>query len=732
MKSSQFPFLPSVFMLSVFFLFSGSVLGQEAFSALPKNLRQHLEAVKITGHVTIDGRITEAEWNRAQVAAHFITALPRQGLKATYDTEVKVLYDEKYLYISARAVFTPGPSGLQVQDLRRDFDYANNELFEVLIDPFEDPRIPVMAFAVTPYGNQMEAMLFSDYTSDYNWDAVWQAASKIEEHAWTTEMAIPFSSLRYPNNTTEWSINFVRKIRNIGEQNGWSPWPQAYSENRLDYGGILTGIHPPEKQVNMQITPYVLENSGSRQSNKFQSGGEIKLALNSNTLLEGTFNTDFAQADVDRQVINLSRSSVFLPEKRQFFLENASLFSVGQNGLIQPFFSRRIGIGMDGSPLKIDGGLRFVHQDLKQSTGVLLIRQDGSSAEPGATFGVARYKRNIGQKLQLGVLGVLRKNDATDDQISSDNPVGALDFFWQPNSSIFFRGMGSIAGNSATKQSGTASFAEVNYSASTFYNDWTQTIASKDYNPQTGFLARSNFINTKPLVNVHFHRDWFPSNISFFNIGLNADIFHEASSGNLQEATYDFMPAQLIFSNQAQLKMNVLFSKENITDIFTPVSSIDILPGNYRFVRFELLVRTNTAAPFSTEARFSSGRYYSGYLQSYYLSLRAAPIPRLSLTLNYTLNSFKDIGSTKVSARTYLLAPELRMALNTKVLLSAFYQYNSDLRNGSLNGRFSWEYRPLSFIYVVLNNRVDYSQGPFSPQRHTNNNIIKLSYVLSI
>jgi hypothetical protein len=709
---------------------------QEAFLPLSEAQRPHLQATRITEKITIDGLPDEAAWEKAPVAQYFITGYPRQGAKATYDTQVRLLYDDKNIYISARCDFPPGKKLLQVQDMRRDFSYSNNELFEILIDPFKNPRLPVMTFCVTPYGTQMDIMHYADQSYDYKWDAVWQAASKMQDHSWTTEVAIPFSSLRYPKDATEWSINFARNIRNIGETNGWSPWPQAYSETYMAYGGILTNIVPPAASASLRVQPYALVNATKTGDNKTtykpEVGGEVKYAINSNTLLEGTFNTDFAQADVDKQVINLSRSSVFFPEKRQFFLENASLFSVGQSGIIQPFFSRRIGLSDHGTPLTINGGLRFVHQDNKQAAGVLVIKQEGDSTENGALFGVFRYKRNITNNLQIGAMEVLRQNQAGAGQSASVNPVEVVDAFWQVSQPLFVRGMASYSGNSQSGQKGSAAFAEFNYSATHVFMDWFQTAVSKDYQPQTGFIARDNFINTQPSLYYFVHKNWFPKGVQFFSPQVTADVYHEASTGKFQEANVVLMPFQLSFTNQSRFNFNITSSWENLSDNFQPVRKVDIAAANYHFYRYEFYGITNAAAPFSAETRLSTGGYYNGKLNSYYLSLRAAPVPQLSVVMSYTRNDFKNVGTDKVSTTTHLLAPELRVAASPKMLLSAFYQYNTDARNGSLNARFSWEYRPLSFIYLVVNSLNNYYTTPFNVPEKQQGGILKLTYIREI
>jgi len=721
-------------LLLIFLLLSFQRLfAQQIFPALPEAKRPHIRAEFINEKITIDGRADEPAWQHSAIATHFIMSYPKQGDKATYETEVRMLYDNTNIYIYAKCDFPTGKKSMQVQDMRRDFGFTDNELFEVCIDPFKDPRLPVMAFAVTPYGTQMDIMHYADGSFDYNWDAVWKAASSIQEHSWSTEIAIPFSSLRYPPNSTEWSINFIRNIRQFGELSGWSAWPLAFSESRMEYAGIVTNVKPPEAKLNLRFEPYALLNSTATDKSptayKPQGGGEIKYAINSNTLLEGTINTDFAQANADVEVVNLTRSTVFFPEQRQFFLENASLFSVGQNSIIQPFFSRKIGLSDAGVPLPLKGGLRLIHQDGQQSLGLLVMKQDGDSTNNGALFGVLRYKRNISSNFQLGGMAILKENLSGLGQPAYFNPVGVVDAFWRISQPLFIRGMSSFSDNTLTKQKGSAAFSEVNFTNNSFSFDWFETEVSKNYQAQTGYVARDNFINTQPTLQFYTHSDWFPKGVAFYNPQISANIYHQASTGIFQEADVNLIPFQLIFNNLAQFNFNITSSWENLVANFAPVRNVNIAAGNYHYNRYEFYGFTNQGANFSGQTRVSTGDYYNGSLNSYYLSLRAAPTPQFSLVMSYTREDFKNIGSTETSTTTHLLAPELRLALNPKVLLSAFYQYNTDAQNGSLNARFSWEYKPLSFIYVVFNSLNNYYKNPFDIPQSQQNGILKITYI---
>jgi hypothetical protein len=704
---------------------------QQVFQPLPESQRPHLQAVAATEAIVIDGQLSEASWQRAGSGTHFTAAYPKQGQPATYDTDVRVLYDDTYVYVSAVCQFPPGKEKMQVQNMRRDFGFSDNELFEVVVDPFKDARLPVMCFAATPYGTQMDIMHYADGSYDYKWDAVWKAASRIEAHSWTVEMAIPFATLRYPDQANEWSFNFVRNIRHLGELNGWSPWPLAFSESRMDYAGIVTGLVPPVHHAGIRLEPYVLLGAAGSDraaaSYQPQAGGELKYAITSNTVLTATVNTDFAQAEVDRQVVNLSRSSVFFPEKRQFFLENASLFSVGQNGIIQPFFSRRIGLSDQGTPLPISGGLRLIHQDGKQSAGVLLMHQRSDSAHPGALFGALRYKRTVSRSLQLGGMAVLRANLGPDR--SDTNPVGVVDAFWRASPSLFVRGMASASLSTLSRQRGLAAFSEVNYASNTLQFDWFETLVAAGYQAQTGFVARQDFISTQPRLSLLLHQQWFPRSVAFFTPQLTADVYHQASTGSFQEANVSVTPFGLTFTNLARVNASVTTSWQRLTTAFEPVRGFVIAPASYRYTRFEGYMLSNQGARYSVESRVSTGGYYNGRLTSYFVSLRMAPVPHLAALLAYTRNDFHRTGEPDETTTTHLLAPELRLAANPRVSLAAFYQYNTNEQNGALNARFSWEYQPLSFVYFVYNSVNNYYATPVDSPRREQNGILKITYI---
>lgn len=437
MKINRVTLRGAIFTYFMIFFISSSA--QKIFPPPSYEQKPRIEAIRVQEKITLDGKLTEPDWMRCSSATNFLQTYPSERAKASHETVVKILYDDNNIYIG---IICQNPGNkILVQNLKRDFGYGSNELFAVLFDPFQNVQNPIPAFSVTPYSSQADLLITDDRINDYNWDAVWRAKSFITDSSWGAEMEIPWASLRYPSDSTVWGINFARTIRSKYEFTGWSIWPMAYNAGRMAYAGLVTNLHPPKSKANIRLQPYTLLNTtkltGKETNTKAQVGGEVKWFMNTYTSLEATVNTDFAQADVDRQVINLNRSSVFFPERRQFFLDNASLFAVGQDGIVQPFFSRRIGLDENGNPQKINGGLRFIHQTGKQALGALIINQKDNDTSTNSWFAVMRGQKNMGANGRIGSLITFRH----DEKTNTTNTVLSIDGFMRPSVPFYLRPM---------------------------------------------------------------------------------------------------------------------------------------------------------------------------------------------------------------------------------------------------------------------------------------------------
>ncbi len=697
--------------LSIFSVAESSAAGEESFAPPTAPLRLAALAASVTPQ--IDGRLDEAIWQEAAVAAGFLQIDPRALEPATQATEVRVLYDDRHIYFGVRCHDAAGSAGIRIQDLRRDFDYYANDVFGIALDPYLDGRT-AQAFQVTPAGSQRDMRVTDGNAIDADWDAPWQVRTRIDEGGWTAEIAIPWSILRYPGEPGDWGLNFVRRVRRLEELSGWSPWPRGFTPYRMTYAGRLEGLRPPPPSRQLRLRPYLLargeesERAGERSSeSELEAGGELRWLPLPSTVVELTANTDFAETDADRQVVNLSRFSPFFPEKRQFFLENARLFDSGFEA-IKPFFSRRIGLDEEGRRVPIDGGLRLVHQDSRQALGGLLLRTAAERGKPASTFALGRYQRNLGERNRLGALVVGRRDEEADGRDERENLVGMIDGLYRPHELFTLQGFLSGSSTSGAGGDGLAGALWAYSEGPRGYFGWVQRFVSPDYEASSGFVDLRDYVLTSPAATFEFQSPKFlPTAVRRFKPNVSASFFHTYDGLDLLEGSARIEPLWLIFQDGSEVYTWWEPNWQRLAAAFSPVPGIEIAPGSYEYDRFGAAFATDKSRRASLEMRYLWGGYFDGRLATTEFTLRLAPSPRLSLTVDFVFNDLRDLGPARQSREVWLWRPELRLALDPRKQLTVFFQRNEAAESESYYLRLSWELRPLSFLHVVL--------GDFAP-----------------
>jgi Domain of unknown function (DUF5916) len=443
-------------------------------------------------------------------------------------------------------------------------------------------------------------------------------------------------------------------------------------------------------------------------------------------------NTDFAQADVDRQVVNLTRFSVFFPERRQFFLENADLLSAGGLGatsryIVQPFFTRRIGLGDDGTLLPIDGGARFAYRTGRTTAGVLAMRQRGIGGAEDATFAVARGSQFFGRATRVGATVAVRDGESA----AGDNVVTAVDALTRIGEQVQFTG--SISTSTRDNPS-TAVRDDRTDVASTWQLTRTtprSTVGllgawvTERYDPLTGFVSRPNVFLTNPSAAVTFQPAWRPRSIVWFKPAIATFLYHSPQTYALQEGLTQ-LRGEVLYRNGAQLVPFVESNQQRLTSALSLFPGVSIGSGARDYVRYGLEAKSDQSAKVSATANLSSGTFFDGTLDRAAIGARFSPSPYVGIRADYEINRLSSIGTRDTSFVTHLLAPELRVFLNPRVQWSAFYQYNTLQQRGAMNARFSWEFAPLSFLYVVYNDRQAIQNGTTPQARSV---IVKVSWL---
>jgi hypothetical protein len=699
-----------------------------------------LKAIPATERIVIDGKLNEKDWGRAMPIDDFFRMEPRQGGKYLHKTEVKVVYDDKQIYFGVFCKDSLGEKGIRVQDLRRDFIYGENDIFYLQLDPQNTKRFCV-SFQTTPYGNQRDLQVFDGNLKDNDWDALWSVRTTRTDSGYYAEFGIPFKSLRYDNisnkDSVAWGITFARLARRDYEQTVFPAIPQSYDPYRMTYAAKLVGLKLPEASSNIRISPYSLfqndkntDASGvNRVTTKVKIGGEAKWAVNPHAVLDFTVNTDFAQADVDRVVNNLTRFNVLFPERRQFFLENNGIYAGADISNIKPFFSRTIGLSstqFNANPISIDAGVRYTDRNQKRTLAGLYVHQRAGESQGASSFGVLRYLKNYGNQNNIGVMVTHRLDEA--DQLkgytTKNNTTVTVDGFIRPVDEVTIQYLASASRNNTNDSLGVAGSFYVGWNPNKLYMGWLSDFVSEKYVPGMGFVFANNTIKHNP--GGYFI--WRPKNklgkyIRRWDPGAFVNWYQNSNNFKTQEVSLYIFPIYIITNTNAKIEYAITPSYQNLPFSF-PILKSTIESGQYNFVRQMLRYETDASRKFSIQGKYEWGNYYNGKLKSLNVTSRFAPLPQVSLTVGYEYNVFAKLGATSDDFNTSLYSVGIRLAANPRMQVSSFYQYNSFDYRGRLNVRASWEFAPLSFVYFVFNDQ------QFQNTSIANQSVItKISYI---
>ncbi len=682
----------------------------------PPEITPVIHAKRTKGTIKVDGKLNEKDWQEALTTENFFRMEPRQGGAYAHKTEVRILYDEKQLYIGVFCQDSLGKKGIRVQDLRRDFRENENDVFSIQLDP-QNLKQYCVSFQTTPYGNQRDLQNFNDKSVDNDWNALWTVRTHRTATGYYAEFAIPFSSIRYDSKKegkdVAWGITFSRLARRDYERTVFPAIPQSFSPYRMTYAAQLKGLELPKSGVNFRIEPYALYQyttksmAGNKSTDdQIKFGGDAKWAINPRSVLDVTVNTDFAQADVDRAVNNLERFNIFFPERRQFFLENSGIWAGASSNSIRPFFSRKIGLEgqFNAVPAPINLGTRFTDRNDKRTLAGLYIHQGDTENSPNSNFGVFRYLQNYGKENNVGVMinHRLDENSRAMGLEEKNNTTATIDGLIRIRNKWTISYLVSSTYDEQTSQRGEAGSFFSGYRSNKMYWGWSTDFVSRNYNPRTGFVFQNNVIRHNPggyfIVRpkkLPWIRRWDP--------GVFARYYHDFQNPeNFQQASLYFFPVFIFFKDNSFLEYAVTPSWQNINFDFRPLG-LAIEQNRYFYTRQQLRYNSDRSRKLSASVNYQWGGFYKGKRNTMIAGVRYAPLPHIALTADYEYNKLRKVGMLEENLETNLYSASLRLALSPRMQLSTFYQYNSFNEQGRWNARFSWEYMPLSFIYLVFN-----------------------------
>jgi hypothetical protein len=670
-----------------------------------------LRAVRLQQSLVIDGRLDDPVYREVLSIGDFIQQDPNENQPATEETAVWIFFDERNLYVSARCLDSQ-PDRVLATEMRRDNQgIFNNDQVTVVVDTFYDHRTGFF-FQTNPLGGRRDQQINSADSLNIDWNPVWDAKSVRDEHGWTTEMVIPFKSLRFKTSGPQvWGINVRRAVRWKNEWDYLAPIPRSYGSpglHHMELAATLVGVEVPT-QRNLELKPYAI--SSLTTNNVAQTpvsndgdgnvGFDAKYGLTRGLIADVTVNTDFAQVEEDSQQVNLTRFSLFFPEKRDFFLEGQGIFAFGPGGSPAPviFFSRRIGLN-EGVPVPIAAGGRVTGRSGRYTIGALNIQTKDSktASAPATNFSTLRIKRDILRRSTIGMIATSRSRrvagEGSNQVVGIDMNLGLLENIQAIAYYAKSRTPG-VSGHDASYFGGAA------YEGDRYGLQAAHFAVEDQFNPELGFLYRPAFRMT--TVQARFSPR--PAH------GQVRKLFYEAF------VNYFTDPHGRLESREAEASFQAQFNSgdswttrysrqyELLREDFGIATGVIIPPGGYAFQNLRTQYTFGVQRKVSGAVQLNRGTFYDGTRTSAsFSSGRVDLIRQLSIepgvSLNWVTLPHGQFTASVISTRvTYMLNPRANAG--------AFIQCNSSSHLLTASARLRWEYVPGSELFVVYSDNRD-------------------------
>lgn len=684
-----------------------------------------VQAVRVDTGPTMDGEVlNDAAYSEAFPIRSFWQTTPEAGSPVSEQTEVRIVYTDRALFIGVMC-YDGDPSGIIVSDSRRDAPLDETDSFQFILDTFLDGQNGFV-FGTNPAGIEFDAQVTKEGQGGFgarqqagsgggfniNWDGSWDVRTQISDQGWSAEFRIPFRTLRFPvSNDQIWGINFQRNIRRRNEEAYWTRLPRQWDLNRVSRAGHLHGLDVPQPR-NLQATPYVLgqtardyghEDGRSDQTGEF--GLDLKYSLTPSLTLDGTYNTDFAQVEVDEQQINLDRFNLFFPEKRPFFLENAGLFSVGVSEFsgqeVELFFSRRIGIGPHGEPVPILGGTRLSGQVAGLNVGLLNMQtRSVQNAASSTNFSVARVRKDLPNRSSVGFMVTNRLHGAASDLESPeyDNQAVAVD------GRLGLGQFTQISGFFARTFSPHLDGEEYAYNLNVSYlsNRWrlnsTLTQVADNFNPGIGFLRRDS--EYRKLTGLVLYA-WRPDN-SLGLLELRPHISYQGywDFDGFQETGRWHIDNHWEWESGFEIHTGINLTREGVHKSFVISEGVVVEPGTYDHREAQLVLITNQGKKISFSTRSVLGGFFGGSRENIRATLRIRA--NEALTAEGTL-SYNNVRLPNGRFTANLIRARVSYSFTPNLYLQSLVQYNDIADIWSVNVRLGWLQAANSGLFIVFN-----------------------------
>lgn len=731
----------AIFLLSAFLHFNlAAQSNQELFQV---NIK------KATAKIKLDGVLNDSAWTDAAKAKDFMEKYPRNETVAKTKTEVQITYDEDFIYFGATCFLEQPPI---ISSLKREISLQENDGVAIVLDPVNRKNNGFL-FIISAYGVQGDGLIsINDDDPNRDWDGKWYAEVKRETDRFTIEVAIPFKTIRFEDNKTEWGLNFIRSNMKTGEFSTWAKVPLQFRGFDLGYLGKMIWDKAPKRQKrNIALIPYIAgaynkiekddPNVGYDVTRKPNAGFDAKIALNSSLNLDLTTNSDFSQVDVDQLVTNLTRFSIFLPERRFFFLENSDIFSGFGIPPLRPFFSRTIGLDAEGLPVPILYGARLSGNATSTTRiGLMNIHTFGKNDEADQNVTVASFQQNVKGRSYIKGLFLNRQGFDNAKVMKGDygRNVGVENVFISNNGKWQGWASGHLSLKPNIKKDNYFLDFGALYSGQNFFTLIDYLPYRVNYFTDQGYVLRAENYDAirDTSIRLGYHSiynetnySWYPKteNVWYQKIELGYEWFTALNlDGSLNERSID-AGVEINLKNQSFFEAGITSNEVNLP---FPISFTDATPlpnQNYRFNSFYTNFGSDKRKALSLKINVSGGGFYNGTIKSSTISALYRARPWGNFEVNYQFNDLKFPEPYGKDILT-LFGGKFELNFSRNLFWTTFVQYNTQQERFNFNSRLQWRFKPLSDIFLVYTD--NYNSTNWQPKYRAL--VFKVNYWLNL
>ena len=703
-----------------------------------------IRAISLTAGIQLDGVLDEPVYQDIVPITGFVQLMPDEGAPATERTEAWVMFDRSNMYVSARLWDSAPASAWVANEMRRDTSQLrDNDGFWVVFDTFYDRRNGV-TFYTNPLGAIGDHAITNEGNPNGDWNPVWDVRTGRFEGGWTVEMEIPFKSLRYrPGPMQVWGIQLRRTIRRNNELVFLTPLPIAAGRRgifRLSEAATMVGLEVPDAGTTFEIKPYgivgltsaLADSPPTRNAGNGDAGLDVKYGITQNLTADITVNTDFAQVEADEQQVNLTRFSLFFPEKREFFLEGQGIFDFARGGGGQStrdsalrqegggsrrgsgnaptlFYSRRIGLE-NGAIVPIMGGGRVTGKVGAFDVGALSIQTDDEAVSGAAStnFTAVRVKRDILRRSSVGGIFTNRSVSLGGDGAGQTYGVDGTFSFYDNVSFVTYLARTDTPG---LETEDTSYQGQMIYAGDRYGFQAEHLLVQDNFVPEVGFLRRDNFRRSYGTARFS-PRPASIDAVRQFRLEGSFDYILTADSGHV-ETRQTQLGFSTEFESSDRVGVSVADSYELLVEPFEPGPGVTLPVGGYSFRDAEVTVSPGAQRRLSGTFTVRVGEYFSGNIRSIGFSRgRLAVTERLSVEPTMSVNW---IDTPHGAFRTDLVVTRVTYAFTPRMFFSGLVQYNSAAESLGSNLRLRWEYSPGSELFIVYTEDLD--TDPLRPDR---------------